>query len=228
MTIPLLVFDLDGTLLETAPDLVGTLNAILEKEGLKAIPMETARTYIGQGARMMIENGFKENQKPISREEIEDLVPGFLEHYEARISRETHIFPNLLNVMDKLAAEGWEFAVCTNKMERLARILLDDLNLTNRFVAITGGDTFENKKPHRDHILKTIALTNSTPEHAIMVGDSISDINAAKAAHVPVIAVDFGYTPVHVSELGPDIVISDFAELNAAIQAVKPGLGLPV
>lgn len=224
MTTPLLVFDLDGTLLETAPDLVGTLNAILQNQGLESIPIQKARTYIGQGARMMIENGFKENQKSISRDEIEALVPAFLEHYEARISRETHVFPNLLDTLDQLAAAGWVFAVCTNKMERLARILLEDLNLTDRFVAITGGDTFENKKPHPDHILKTIALTNSSPENAIMVGDSISDINAAKAAKIPVIAVDFGYTPVHVSELHPDIVISDFNELNSAIRAVRPDL----
>ncbi|MEP0520518.1 MAG: HAD family hydrolase [Hyphomicrobiales bacterium] len=224
MSAPLLVFDLDGTLLETAPDLVGSLNSVLEKEGLKSIPIQTARTYIGQGARMMIELGFKANQLSISHEEIEALVPGFLEIYEARISLKTHAFPNLLEVLDELSEGGWQFAVCTNKMERLARILLEDLNLTDRFVAITGGDTFENKKPHPDHILKTIALTDSLPERSIMVGDSASDINAAKAADVPVIAVDFGYTPVHVSELNPDIVISSFNELHSAIEVVRPGL----
>lgn len=224
MSAPLLVFDLDGTLLETAPDLVGSLNTVLENEGLEGIPIEIARTYIGQGARMMIEKGFKANQKPVSQEQIESLVPGFLDVYEARISLKTHVFPNLLDTMDELAERGWQFAVCTNKMERLARILLEDLSLINRFAAITGGDTFENKKPHPDHILKTISLTNALPEHSIMVGDSISDINAAKAANIPVIAVDFGYTPVHVSELDPDIVISDFKELQSAIQTVRPDL----
>lgn len=224
MTKPLLVFDLDGTLLETAPDLVGTLNWILNEEGLKSIPLQTAKTYIGQGAKMMIENGFKANEKSINPERVEELMPVFLAHYEARISRESHAFPNLLTVLDQLSSDGWDFAVCTNKHERLARILLKDLDLTERFVAITGGNTFENKKPHPEHLLKTIALTTSKPENAIMVGDSISDINAAKAAGIPVIAVDFGYTPVHVKDLSPDIVISDFDQLHEAIESIRPDL----
>lgn len=224
MPAPLLVFDLDGTLLETAPDLVGTLNQILIDEGLKTIPLEIARTYIGQGARMMMENGFKANGIDMSAADIEARVPKFLARYEARISSETTAFPNLLSTLDELSEQGWNFAVCTNKLERLARILLEDLKLTDRFVAITGGDTFENKKPHAEHILKTVALTSSRLEDSIMVGDSISDINAAKAANIPVIAVDFGYTPVHVKELDPDMVISDFNELPSSIKTVKPNL----
>lgn len=224
MTFPLLVFDLDGTLLETAPDLVGTLNAVLQNEGLESVPLAIARNYIGQGAKRMIENGFEANKKTISSERAEELMPVFLKHYEGRITLETHMFPNLLSALDELALDGWKFAVCTNKHERLARIILDDLNLTDRFVAITGGDTFEYKKPHPDHILETIAMTSSLPKNAIMVGDSISDIDAAKRANIPVIAVDFGYTPVHVNELDPDIIISNFDQLRSAIQSIRPDL----
>jgi len=221
MTSPLLVFDLDGTLLETAPDLVGTLNEILGDEGLKPIPLEVAKTYIGQGAKMMIENGFAANEQTIGADRLNALMPVFLEKYEARIARETHAFPGLLNALDQLQQEGWDFAVCTNKHERLARLLLEELDLTNRFVTITGGDTFAHKKPHPEHLLKTVALAGSTAEQSIMVGDSRSDIDAAKAASIPVIAVDFGYTPVPVSDLGPDVVISHFDQIHDAIRSIS-------
>tara|TARA_R110002124_G_scaffold80862_3_gene213832 strand:- start:6681 stop:7352 length:672 start_codon:yes stop_codon:yes gene_type:complete len=221
MTTPLLVFDLDGTLLETAPDLVGTLNGILAGEGLQPIPYETAKTYIGQGAKMLLEKGFAANNQQLEGDRADELFSLFLTSYEARIAQESHPFPGLLEALDQLAQEGWTFAVCTNKLEHLARMLLDELELSSRFIAITGGDTFNEKKPHPDHLLKTIELAGSTPDKAIMVGDSRSDIDAAKAANVPVIAVDFGYTPVPVSELGPDLVISEFSQIHAAIRSIR-------
>lgn len=221
MTKPLLVFDLDGTLLETAPDLVGTLNAILTEEGLQTIPLETAKTYIGQGARMMIENGFAANNQSVAPERLDSLMAQFLQKYEARISQETYAFPGLLEALDKLQLDGWDFAVCTNKHERLARLLLDDLSLTDRFVVITGGDTFDHKKPHPEHLLKTVELAGANVEQTIMVGDSRSDIDAAKAASIPVIAVDFGYTPVPVNELGPDLIISHFDQIHDAIKTIS-------
>lgn len=221
MTTPLLVFDLDGTLLETAPDLVGTLNEILSEEGLLPIPLSTAKTYIGQGAKIMIESGFAANDQTIDEDAINGLFPRFLEKYETRIAQETYAFPGLLDALEKLQHEGWDFAVCTNKHERLARMLLGELGLLGRFVAITGGDTFDHKKPHPEHLLKTVELAGSTAEQSIMVGDSRSDIDAAKAASIPVIAVDFGYTPVPVHELGPDLIISHFDEIHEAIRTIS-------
>ncbi len=221
MSSPLLVFDLDGTLLETAPDLVGTLNEILTEEGLQPIPLSTAKTYIGQGAKMMIEKGFAANGATAGDGRANELMPVFLDKYEARIARETYAFPGLLDALDRLQQEGWDFAVCTNKHERLARILLEELGLTNRFVAITGGDSFAHKKPHPEHLLKTVELAGASPEDTIMVGDSRSDIDAAKAASIPVIAVDFGYTPVPVDQLGPDVVISHFDQIHEAIRTIQ-------
>lgn len=221
MSSPLLVFDLDGTLLETAPDLVGTLNEILTEAGLKPIPLGTAKTYIGQGAKMMIEKGFAANGATAGDDKANELMPVFLEKYEARIARETHAFPGLLEALDRLQQEGWHLAVCTNKLERLARLLLEELGLTNRFVAITGGDSFAQKKPHPEHLLKTVELAGASPSDTIMVGDSRSDIDAAKAASIPVIAVDFGYTPVPVDQLGPDVVISHFDQIHEAIRTIK-------
>ncbi len=221
MTKPLIVFDLDGTLLETAPDLVGTLNDILHEEGLASIPLSTAKTYIGQGAKLMIEKGFSANGQAVDDDRINQLFPLFLEKYEARIARETYAFPGLLTAMNQLRADGWMFAVCTNKHERLARLLLEQLHLSDQFVAITGGDTFPHKKPHPEHLLKTVERAGAAVEDTIMVGDSNSDIEAAKAAGIPVIAVDFGYTPVPVSELGPDIIISHYDQFLSAIQTIS-------
>lgn len=223
MTKPLLVFDLDGTLLETAPDLVGTLNEILTEQGMTPIPISTAKTYIGQGAKMMIEKGFAANRETVSAESLDGLMALFLQKYEVRIARETHPFPGLLDALDRLHQEGWRLAVCTNKNERLARLLLGELNLTERFVAITGGDTFDHKKPHPEHLLKTVELAGGKAEQSIMVGDSRSDIDAAKAAFIPVIAVDFGYTPVPVSELGADVIISHFDQIHDAIKTIMAG-----
>ncbi|MCL4158997.1 UNVERIFIED_CONTAM: hypothetical protein GTU68_063096 [Idotea baltica] len=221
MTKPLLVFDLDGTLLETAPDLVGTLNEILTEQGLQPIPLATAKTFIGQGAKMMIENGFAANNDTVSADRLDGLMTSFLQKYEARIARETYPFPGLLDALDRLQQEGWALAVCTNKHERLARLLLEELGLTGRFVVITGGDTFDHKKPHPEHLLKTVELAGAKVDQSIMIGDSSSDINAAKAASIPVIAVDFGYTPVPVSELGPDLIISHFDQIHDAIKTIS-------
>lgn len=221
MTNPLLIFDLDGTLLETAPDLVGTLNEILQEEGLQPIPLTTAKTYIGQGAVQMIQNGFSANGATVAEERLPFLFASFLEKYEGRIAKDSYAFPGLIRALGELKEKGWIFAVCTNKHERLARMLLDELGLTGWFVAITGGDSFEHKKPHPEHLLKTVELAGASAAKTIMVGDSRTDIDAAKAANIPVIAVDFGYTPVHVSELDPDVVISHFDQLDDAITSIS-------
>ncbi|MBL4645938.1 MAG: phosphoglycolate phosphatase [Rhizobiales bacterium] len=221
MTSSLLLFDLDGTLLETAPDLVGTLNTILVDEGLEPIELATARNFIGQGARAMIELGHSTQSRKVTPERLDELFPVFLERYEARIAQETYAFPGLFDSMETLRSQGWALGVCTNKVEHLARKLLGQLDMLDWFTVITGGDTFDQHKPHPAHILETIKLANADPARSIMVGDSANDIDAAKAANVPVIAVDFGYTMTPVTELGPDIVISHFSELEDAVGKLK-------
>ncbi len=223
MSRPVLVFDLDGTLVDTAPDLLNSLNVILQEEGLPTIPLEGVNRLVGQGARVMLQKGFKEAGQTLEGERLEKLFARYLEHYSANIAVESRPFPGVQTALDRFADAGWTLAVCTNKLEGLARDLLGQLDMTRRFASIVGGDTFEKPKPDALPILGAIERSGGVASASVMVGDSITDINAARAAAIPVVAVDFGYTPVPVTELGPDRVISHFDALWQAVEEIaKP------
>jgi phosphoglycolate phosphatase len=214
---PLLVFDLDGTLIDTAPDLIDTLNLILAREKLPAVPFAAARSMIGGGARMLIERGLAADGRACGHDDVDRLYRDFVAHYGEHIADRSRPFPDLERALDALAARGWRFAVCTNKLERLSLRLLDVLGLSKRFAAICGQDTFGVQKPHPDILLHTIRCAGGAPDRAIMVGDSVNDIDVARAAGVPVIAVSFGYTEVPAVKLGADCVIDGYAKLPAAV-----------
>jgi phosphoglycolate phosphatase len=213
MSPPLLVFDLDGTLIDTAPDLIDTLNVILARERLPPVPFAEARTMIGGGARVMLERGLAADGRDGSREAVDRLYRDFVAHYAEHIADRSLPFPGLEPALDHLAAAGWRFAVCTNKLEGLSVQLLEALNLRSRFAAICGQDTFGVQKPDPAILLHTIRRAGGDADRSVMVGDSINDINTARAAKVPVIAVNFGYTDVPVEHLGPDRVIDRFERL---------------
>jgi phosphoglycolate phosphatase len=212
-----IVFDLDGTLIDTAPDLIDTLNFILARRGLPAVPYEAARPLIGGGAKGMLERALVLEGRSAGATDVDDLYASFVAHYAAHIADRSRPFPGLEPVLDDLAAAGHRLAVCTNKLEWLSKRLLDTLQLSKRFAAICGQDTFGVQKPDPQIFRATVLRAGGEPSHAIMVGDSITDIRTAQAAKVPVVAVDFGYTDVPVGTLGPDRVISSFAELPAAV-----------
>ena len=217
MVAPTVVFDLDGTLVDSAPDLAATLNIIFAREGLPPVAYDTARKLVGGGARSMIERSLAAQERKLDTAGVDGLVKDFVEHYAAHIADRSRAFPGLEAALDQLAAGGCRFAVCTNKLQWLSVRLLDALGLANRFAAICGADTFGLQKPHPDLLRRTIARAGGEPAHAVMVGDSVSDIATARAAGVPVVAVDHGYTETPVSELGADRVISTFAELPNAV-----------
>lgn len=214
---PLLVFDLDGTLAETAGDLIGTLNVILAREGVAALPLAEARFLLGAGARALIQRGFAQQQVPLTPERLQKLFEDFLVHYEAHIADESQLFPGVVAALDRFAAAGWAFAVCTNKIEHPARKLLAALGVADRFRAIVGQDTFGAPKPDPRVLAQTIAAAGGDPARAIMVGDSRTDIDTARALGVPVVAVDFGYTDRPVADFAPDRVISHFDVLWDAV-----------
>jgi phosphoglycolate phosphatase len=214
---PLLVFDLDGTLANTAADLIGTLNVILSGEGLAPIPLNQARNVVGAGARMLIARGFALNGQELSQARLDALFADFLAHYEAHIADQTALYPGVEACLDRFEAAGFAFAVCTNKLERNSVKLLTLLNIAQRFRAICGQDTFAVQKPDPAALLGTIARAKGDHRRALMVGDSRTDIDTAKAAAIPVIAVDFGYSDRHVREFGPDGIISHFDELFDAV-----------
>jgi phosphoglycolate phosphatase len=217
------VFDLDGTLVDTAPDLVDTLNVVFAQEGLPPVSFGTARNLIGGGARQMIERGLKAEGRSCALGEIDRLQHQFITYYSAHIADRSRPFPALEDALDALAADGATFAVCTNKLEGLSRQLLGALDLLHRFAAVCGQDTFGVQKPDPIILRQTIQRAGGDPARAIMVGDSGADIATARATGIPVIAVDFGYTSVPVAELSPDRVISSFAALPAAVRDLLPG-----
>jgi len=220
-----IVFDLDGTLVDTAPDLIAALNALFAREGLPPVPYAHARNLIGGGARRMIERGLVAEGVPVRPGDLDRLLARFVEHYAARIADLSRPFPGLEAALDRLAAAGCNFAVCTNKLEWLSLRLIDKLGLTARFAAICGQDTFSVQKPDPDILRRTVARAGGRLDRAVMVGDSANDIDTARAAGVPVVAVDFGYTEIPVALLGPDRVISHFDALPAAVNDLMPGLG---
>jgi phosphoglycolate phosphatase len=219
---PIAVFDLDGTLAETAGDLIGTLNALLTREGLPELPLEGARDLIGAGAKALIARGFQAAGATLTPERHDQLFLDFIAHYGRHICEKSHLYPGLVEALDRLEADGFRLAVCTNKVEGLAVDLLEKLGIAGRFAAICGRETFPFHKPDPRHITQTIARAGGDPARAVMVGDSRADIDAAKAAGVPVVAVTFGYTDTPVDQLGPDRIISDFADLVGAVEALVP------
>jgi phosphoglycolate phosphatase len=216
------VFDLDGTLVDTAPDLIDTLNAILAREGLAPIPFDRARAMIGGGGRRMIERGLAAEGRSFDRADIDRLFADFLDHYCAHIADRSRPFPGLEAALDEIIGRGARLAVCTNKLEGLSVKLLEALGLAGRFIAICGQDTFGVQKPNPEILQRTIERAGGNPDFALMVGDSANDINAARAAGVPVIAVDFGYTEIPAAELGADRLISRFSDLSPAVLELCP------
>jgi len=219
---PIAVFDLDGTLAETAGDLVGTLNAILAQEGLKTLDLAQARDMIGAGAKALIRRGFEAAGEPLDDSRLETLFVAFLDHSGRHLCDHSHLFAGVTEALDALARRGFALAVCTNKVEAHALALLERLGVAGRFSAICGRDTFAHYKPDPRHITLTIERAGGDPARAVMVGDSRADIDAAKAAGIPVIAVPFGYTDLPVEALGPDRVIAHFDDLAAAVDALVP------
>jgi len=219
-TAPVLVFDLDGTLAETAGDLIGTLNVILAREGLAALPLASARHLLGAGARALIARGFAQAGQTLAPEKLQQLFDDFLSHYNSHIADHSWLFPGVEAALDRAAAAGCKLAVCTNKLERSSHLLLRALGIADRFQFVCGQDTYGVAKPDPTPLIETIARVGGDRAYAIMVGDSRTDIDTARAAGVPVIAVDFGYTDVPVAELHPDRIISHFDQLWEAVAAI--------
>ncbi|HEU6441405.1 MAG TPA: HAD family hydrolase [Microvirga sp.] len=217
---PIAVFDLDGTLADTAGDLVGTLNVILEREGLSPLPVAEARDMIGAGARALIERGFEAAGKELVPAHLDELYRQFMVHYGENICVRTELFPGVASALDRLEAAGFVLAVCTNKVEEHSVKLLDELGIGRRFAANCGRDTFPYFKPDPRHLTMTIARAGGDPSRAVMVGDSRTDIVAAQNAGIPVVAVPFGYADVPVKDLNPDIVIDHFDELFSAVETL--------
>jgi len=217
MTAPTVVFDLDGTLIDTAPDLIDTLNTMLAGEGLPPMAYAEARAMIGRGARKMIEGALAAQSRAPPKADLDRMVDEFIAHYAAHIADRSRPFPGLEEAMDALAHRGCRFAVCTNKREGLSVMLLERLGLAARFAAICGADTFAIAKPDPEILRRTIARASGRLRHAVMVGDSAIDVAAARGAGIPIVAVEFGYSEIAPAELNADRLIGSFEHLPQAV-----------
>ena len=211
-------FDLDGTLVDTAPDLIGALNLCLADEGLAPVPLASARHLVGRGARFLIERGFAAGGVALDPERAQRLFEQFLAVYRGRIAEESRPFPGCLEALDALAADGATLAVCTNKHTDLSLALLNALGLTGRFATVVGADLVPIGKPDPASLLLTVERAGGDRRRAILVGDAATDTGAARNAGVPSVVVDWGYTETPAAELGGDTLISAFSELPAAVR----------
>ncbi|MGE0855164.1 MAG: phosphoglycolate phosphatase [Hyphomicrobiaceae bacterium] len=215
-----IVFDLDGTLIDTAPDLVTATNHCIGEIGLPPRPAADLRPWISFGAARMITEALAQSGVPREAMPVDPLLASFLRHYEGNIATHSRPDPGALQALDRLAAAGAKVAVCTNKREELARSLLTALGLAPRFAAIVGRFSLPEHKPHPLHLTGTIALAGGRTEAAVMVGDSAVDVATARAAGVPVAGVTFGYTDTPMANLGPDILIEHYDDLVDALPAL--------
>lgn len=213
-------FDLDGTLIDTAPDLVGALNVVLVEQGMEPAPMSAVRMLVGHGVRGMLLRAYAMAGLTITEERIIELRPRLIEIYRARISQKSRPFPGCLAALADLRARGARLAVCTNKPAGLANQLLDELDMSGCFEAVVGGDSLPVQKPDPGPLLETIARAGGERARAVLVGDASPDTGAATAAGVPCVVCDFGYNDLPPAELGGDVVISHFDELAGVITRI--------
>lgn len=217
------VFDLDGTLVDTAPDLAAATSHALGLVGLPPVTVARLHPFIGHGSRAMIDAGLRMHGTALPEPELERLHAAFLDYYADNVAVHSQPFEGVVDVLQALWDAGARLAVCTNKVERLSRLLLQALRLDHRFAAVAGRDTFEVFKPAAGHLTQTIAAAGGQASRALMVGDSEVDIATAMAAQVPCIAVSFGYTTRPVRDLGPDAVIDHYREFMPALARILAG-----
>ena len=212
-----LVFDLDGTLVDTAPDLLAAVNATLAADGRDGVSRADLDHLVGRGGRAMLARAFAERGRELSDDKLDAMLPEFLARYRATIPGASRPYPGVVAALERFAEWGHLLAVCTNKYEGLSRSLLDALELSDRFAAICGADTFDVRKPDPGHILRTIEAAGGRADDAVMIGDSINDIEAARRAGVPSIGVPYGYTDTPMVELAPDALVPGFDEIDDAL-----------
>ena len=221
---PALLFDLDGTLADTKPDLHAAMNYVLTKNGLAEVPDTAITNMIGGGAREIIKRGLSENGVTWDDAKLDSATEEFVLWYDQNIDANTVIYPNLMPVLDAAKAAGIPMGVVTNKRESLSAKLLFRLGLQSYFDTLVGGDTLPRRKPDPDTIDEALRRLGENPEDAIMVGDSEADTGGAIAANVACICVSFGYRRVSLEDLKADALIDDYAEFAAAAKRLKPGL----
>jgi len=208
-----IAFDLDGTLVETVGDLHTALNVVMESEGLPPPTLADVRNFVGQGARALIIRACAVHGVYYDDAKLDQLMDQYIAAYSQDIATHSHPYPGLIDTLETLKQQGATLCVCTNKRTSLSVQLLDHLDMSKHFVAITGADKVANRKPHPDHFIHAVRAAGGDPAKALMVGDSAADVGSAKAAGAPVVVVSFGYTDTAPALLGADAVFTHYSEL---------------
>lgn len=219
-----LVFDLDGTLVDTAPDLTAAMNHVLERAGRPPVPPLEVRHMVGRGAAKLIERGFASTGAPAHPDELKAHVEAFLAYYGANVAVRSAPFDDCRETVAQLKHEGHFLGVCTNKPENLSLALLEALDMRRFFGAVLGADTLPVRKPDPQHLLETIARLGGKRTEAVMIGDSEVDAETAKAAGVPFVCFSFGYSTVPPEELAADALIHHYRELPGALAQISARL----
>ncbi len=215
---PALIFDLDGTLADTAPDLLGATNAVLAARGLPRTDLDHLRHMVGFGAKALIAQAMQAAGQPVTDPEIPPLVEIFLAHYRAHILEDTRLFPGVAETLDSLKRQGARLGILTNKPQDLTDILLPRLGIAGLFEAIYGAGRKPYTKPDPRIFHDVVGEVGGGD--AAMIGDSVTDLNTARAAQVRCILFSHGYTPVPAASLGADLVLDDFAALPGALKVL--------
>ncbi len=216
------IFDLDGTLAHTAPDLVGAANDLMAEQGLPPLDVSIAEKTAGFGAKALIRAAFDNAGHSYDNSRVDALFHPFLERYEARIAEHSHLYEGVETVLDQLAEEGWLLGICTNKPEYLAVELMTALGVLDRFGALLGADTLPVRKPDPEHLFQTIQRIGGNPARAVMIGDTDTDIKTARAAKIPCILTSFGYSHIPVARLKPDAIVDHFTQISQALNRCLP------
>jgi phosphoglycolate phosphatase len=219
-----ILFDLDGTLADSAPDIADALNLLMHEQGLKEFATEAVTKMVGGGVPLLIERALKAQDQPFGLERISKLVSRFMELYTPHAADKTRLYPGAQDVIERYHRDGVRLGVCTNKPERVTRTILEALGVAHLFGAVIGGDTLAVKKPDPGPLLAALEILGCRPAGGLMVGDSGADAEAARAAGIPVILVTFGYTRTPVHELDSDGLVESFAGLPNAINSLRVSL----
>jgi len=215
------VFDLDGTLIDTAPDLHAATNHALVLAGRETITLDQCRELIGEGLKRLIEKGLEVTGTPIEGKQLDGLVAAAFAHYAGHLTDNSKIYDGVIEVLEALTAADVPLAVCTNKPAGFSNRILAELGLAPYFQSVVGGDSFPVRKPDPAHLLGALAPFGVAAKDAIMVGDSKTDVAASRNAGVPVVVVSYGYTQIPAVDLEADAVVDSFLELPAAFSALN-------
>ncbi len=213
--LPALVFDFDGTLIESAPEIRHCLNLLLEEYGRPAVTLAAVERMIGNGVAKLVERGFRATGGP--PDDFDTALRQFIRIYNDAPIDETPVYDGVPETLARLQAAGHVMAICTNKLYEPTVKILEGLDLMRYFQVVAGGDTFPVRKPDPGHLLGVLERLGVAKETAVMIGDSPNDIGCAIDAGVRSIAVSYGYSRVPPAELGADLLIDRFADLPAAL-----------